>query len=85
MIEQQPDRVAEPLEEDRSAELEQLQIASQRLLEVAGTGKWLPRELQAQARNGHPPQMTSLAFWQLLNDGSLKLDADLKVRRVRRP
>jgi hypothetical protein len=84
MIEQQSDRSIEPLEDERSEELEELQTAAQLLLDTAGTQKWSPRELQSRARNGHRRDVVSLAFWQLVNEGTLLLDADLQVRRAGR-
>lgn len=84
MIESQHPDAFEFLEDERSEELEQLHTAAERLLETAGTQKWSPRELQTQARNGHRREVVSLAFWQLVNDGELSLDGDLKVRRATR-
>jgi hypothetical protein len=78
------DIVVDELEEERADELEQLRTAADVLLSTVGTQKWSPRELQARARNGHPRDVVSLAFWQLVNDGRLVLDSDLKVRRARK-
>ena len=74
--------LAEPLEQERADELQELQSAATLLLIAAGGERWRPRELQAKARNGNRPHVISLAFWQLLNDGKLVLDGDLRVRRA---
>jgi hypothetical protein len=71
-------------DEERAVEIDELRAAAKRLLEVAGSEKWRPRDLQAQARNGERANILSLAFWQLLNDGRLILDPDLRVRRAAR-
>lgn len=85
VIEQQPGHLAQDLiEDERSDELEQLQTATDSLLTTAGTQRWSPRELQACARNGHRRDVVSLAFWQLVSDGGLVLDSDLRVRRAAR-
>lgn len=85
MIEQESDRLIEPLEDERSEELEELQTAARLLLDAAGSQKWSPRELKERARNGHRRDVVSLAFWQLVNEGYLKLDRDLRVQRVGQP
>lgn len=76
--------LAEAPEEDRADELQELWNAAMALLDAAGSDRWRPRELQAKARDGQRADVISLAFWQLLNDGELVLDRDLKVRRARR-
>lgn len=78
------EHLVEAFDEERSTELEELLSVSDRLLETAGAGKWRPRELQARARNGDRAGVVSLAFWQLINDGRLVLDGDLRVRRSTR-
>jgi hypothetical protein len=82
MVNVDPMHVADSAEEERAEELQELQDAASLLLATAGRDRWRPRELQARARNGHRPDMISLAFWQLLNDGKLVLDRDLRVRRA---
>jgi hypothetical protein len=74
--------LSEPTEEERGEELQELQNAATLLLAAAGHERWRPRDLQARARNGHRSELISLAFWQLLNDGTLVLDRDLRVRRA---
>ena len=78
------EHISESSDEERAVEIDELRTAARRLLEVAGSERWRPRELQAEARNGERASILSLAFWQLLNDGRLVLDRDLRVRRATR-
>ena len=84
MVDDDAARLVEPVEEERAGELQELQGAEALLLTEAGTERWTPRELQARVRNGHRSHVLSLAFWQLVNDGQLVLDRDLRVRRARK-
>jgi len=85
MIDQPPSIPAPDfVEDERSSELEQLHTAADLLLSTAGTVRWSPRDLQARARNGNRRDVVSLAFWQLVSDGRLLLDSDLRVRRAAR-
>jgi hypothetical protein len=84
MVESNPEHLIEASDEERAVEIDELTAAGRRLLDVAGSQRWRPRELQAAARNGERATILSLAFWQLLNDGRLILDRNLRVRRAAR-
>ena len=62
----------------RLPEIEQAE--KQILAHAAERERWSPKELRQTAREKMEPQVISLAFWRLLNQGELVLDSDLQVR-----
>jgi hypothetical protein len=62
------------------ARLPEIEQTERQILEKAAEREtWSPKELRQTARDAMDPQVISLAFWRLLNQGELELDSDLQV------
>jgi hypothetical protein len=62
----------------RLPEIEQAE--KQILAHAVEQERWSPKALRQSSVGDLEPQVVSLAFWRLLNQGQLVLDPDLQVR-----